>query len=385
LGNSNRYADAIKRIVKPLFDEQQKGDDLDNAAKSPISGSRGIGYFANGAVQGAKGAAGITQASAKTDQSTKNASDKAADATSEAAKNVLGAVDGIQGSYDAQDLIDKITGPISPGSGLDEALEGALSSAKSGIGSSRLMEITGLQATDNFGVKWPIKVRTDGNYSPPSGWLTSDTPPDDGWSANYFWTAVTFAGTYSGATLYEVGDRAAQALLSYSSPLFTITSTRFISTTYTPGDASADYEIEYYAEWNPPNEINTGWVPLNIGCNRASCSGPGNPSIYCLTSAPLISWPSQGVGQLTRDPNTGLFVSDNRDNELPVTVRTERSTLSLETLTGTPIEFTILRNGGFAYYQTSGGSPTGDIQVYDNNGFFLGYTDTAGLTRLKPQ
>lgn len=369
---ANRFADAVKRIIEPLIPGQQSTTPPE---KARIPGDRSIGYMVNGTVQNVSGVAGVDMAPTTTEATIQSASDAAANAVGDFAVSQFSGLDSAAGAVDAAAQLAAASAGILP--------DGTYSSVDNGIQSyidldkgSRLLMLTGLKDPATGAL---FSVRTDGFYPPPTGWDGSDTPPTGtGWDQDYYWSATNFAGTSYGSTVYEAGANQMNATLGYVTGLGPVTHVAYSTTTYDGTGSSADYTIIYTAGATE--------IPNNIGCTRLDCISEGNPSAYCTLTEPstsFVPWPSDTVSVLSLIG--GQFVRSIRDTQTSVNYVVPRSTLSAQTVTGsTPVELTVLRNGGFAYYQTAAGVATGVVQLYNQNQRFAGYTDAAGLARLLP-
>lgn len=405
MANNNRFADAIKRIVEPLIPKKE-GDDP-ATSKTPITGRRGIAYGTleteSGAVGSASRAVGTTASKTKTEGLLQpEGSDELEEAAIEEALSTIGAMGGEQGKVSADDLLNEIVNPGMPGTVEAATLAalaklGAENGAGTQSGGGRVTEITGLKdCTTDTGQTF--SVRFDGNYTPPSGLGDPDNPDptNTGWDSAYFWTGTNFAGSSQGSSMYEAGNNQMQGTVGYVSPgQYQITAVRYVGTNYLIGTSTANYNYEYYADWGT-GHINTGWVSGTINVSRSACTGEGNPSVYCTltedTRLSFVPWSNEDFNfQLSRvigaDAGAqlrGQFAPIKNDTSVPHKYRPPRSTVVACTEGGAHIEITTLSDGGFAFYETSGGTPTGTIRLFNADGSVKGFTDAAGLINYLP-
>lgn len=378
MANSNRFADAIRRIVEPLIDD--KIDQANIADRTPIVGTR---IYNHAGQVAASIASGQTPPDPLDNPIIKAGTDAASNAALEAAKASLINRDGSGG------LNGNTNGAFSG----DELLAGTKSipDAFGGILSpgDPVLEINGLKKCgDESGLE--MVVRFDKFFIPPnSEWETADTPPPiaDGWDIDYYWVASSFNGNSEGATFFQAGASAMGDLSGYVSPgLYTITDVEYLSSTYEVGDTSGDYLIRYFLEWDDPGREDV-WVNYTIIVSQGDCSSPGNPSTSCLTEAPNVSgWPVDVANpkfQLARQEN-GSFIPSVYDTQVPLEYSTPRTTVKACTEAGTPVAIVPLKNMGWAFYDNTGGVVNGTVQLYNADNTLAGFTDSAGLQNLLP-
>ncbi len=377
MANNNRFADAIRRIVEPLIPEKS-GDAL-LPGKGDIEGRRGVGYATStGAVAGATGAVGQKLTPAQ-QAIVRTGGDAAADAAANAALDALGATAASQGSYDADDILDGEDGPLDPdtdSSNSDVSKVAGSSENQSGTssGGSRLLELTGLKKCGDTSGK-EYTVRLDGNYIPPEGWETAENPPEqEYWQLGYYWVT---SGSTPGATPGEAADEY-MAFLRATNP-GTYGTAYWDTSTLTPVSGTPPAYTSFTYTWY----VSPGGTAVpGTSVTRSICPGP-SPDLCPIVNPTAKYWPFSNNPQLTMN-SSGQFVPSQYDREVDTEYSTPRSTLSMCTSSGQPMQITPLKNGGFALYKTSGGAPTGTVQLYNSDKSKAGYTDGTGLLALKP-
>jgi len=375
MANNNRFADAIRRIVEPLIPESS-GDAL-LPGKGDLEGKRGVGYAtASGAVAGATGAVGQKLTPAQ-QAIVRTGGDAASDAAASAALDALGASGGGQGSYDADDLLDGTDGPLDPStdsgnSDQDKVNGSAENQSGTSSGGSRLLEITGLKKCGDTSGK-TYTIRTDGFYIPPIGWDTADDPPEDpDWQIGYYWVMTS---GYGGANDLKGATPTATAKLLPP-----------VLDGVNPGNAPHVFKYltyvsptQYTAHYERPN-LPFG-APFTSTTSRVGCPGP-DPDLCPIVAPVETQWPTTNTSQLSMN-SEGQFVPNQYDTEVDTEYSTPRSTLSMCTSSDQPVQIAPLKNGGFALYKTSGGAPTGTVQLYNSDKSKAGYTDGTGFNDLK--
>ncbi len=386
----NTYADAIKRIVEPLL-PKRTGDDP-NADKEPIPGQRGYGLGNGKAGSGGAGAS----TPANDEKESKYFSDKAKEVAGKTAGSIsgsmfdlmsagsLGAVDGaLEAALKAASIKNEVMGVQDA----DTLLENPSLSDKG------MLQLNGLEDCD-LGDGKEISLRFDGMFSPPSTWesadgelITADTPPPDtSYTAGQVWYAnigIGFYGQSFDALMADIVDRSAINFTyecTNGGGGFILGPARqggFVFLTFTAkaiGDLALGGSI-------------IGFDPA-LHSNRyeqVSCIGAtGQKAVVCaIVEAPDAMWPSSDHYQLARN-SSGQFVSHPSDPNVATKYTTPRSSLSLCTTGGKNVDIVPTSDGGFAFYETSSGAPTGIIQLYNADGTKKGYTDTAGLAGYLP-
>lgn len=374
MANNNRFADAIRRIVEPLIPENS-GDSL-LPGKGDIEGRRGVAYStSSGAVAGATGAVGQKLTPAQ-QAIVKTGGDAASNAASQAALDALGATSGSQGSYNADDLLDGTDGPLDPGTDSDNSDQDKVNGSaenQSGTssGGSRLLELTGLKKCGDVSGK-EYTVRLDGNYIPPIGWETAETPPEsEYWQLGYYWIT---SGSTRGSTPGGAAD-AYMALLRSTNP-GTYGTAYWDPSSLTPNAGTPPAYTSFHYTWYA--SAGGSAIP-GTTVARATCGVVPE----CVAVNPVEQyWPFSNKPQLTLN-SEGQFVPSVYDREVDTEYSTPRSTLSMCTSSGQPIQIAPLKNGGFALYKTSGGAPTGTVQLYNSDKSKAGYTDGTGFNDLK--
>lgn len=386
MANSNRFADAIKRIVEPLIPDQTGDSTFDE--KSGISGTRGVGY---GGTSGSSlsGSPGSTSAPATPKTVVQSGTDAAVQAAVDAATAALfGANGATQGAYAAQDLLDLAAGPS-----IKEALAGSVDGAldtlyPNELDGSKLLQLDGLKKCGDTSGK-ELKVRTDGFYIPPVGWDTANDPPvDPSYIAGKVWTLLTGATRLYSQTFNGLVNarKAVDLSTAYA------TSGGFVtSLNPTEGD-------NILFSLNPGGHVGDPTGPLggtayvfqagnSIGAGQygqVDCGTYPGDTAECAAAAPTATqWPITGTYQLSLQSN-GQFMPNQYDSEVPIEYSTPRSTLSACTTSGTPVQLTPIKGGGFAFYETSGGNATGVVQLYNSDKTLKGYTDATGLLNYLP-
>lgn len=200
----------------------------------------------------------------------------------------------------------------------------------------------------------------------PSTWASSLTPSSDpAWDANYYFTAVNFAGSTTESTFNRAGKNVVDMMYGYYLPGLssTITQVEYVSSTIDPISGSGDYTVNYYYT-NSSTGVVSGPVLNNIGVTRHSCTSAGNPSAYCLAVAPTeTSWGmDMGVTQLAFATALspllsvipygviGRFIPSPYDINVPAEYQNGASVLDVKNLAGDPLRIGTLKDGGFYMY-----------------------------------
>lgn len=381
---SNRFADAIRRIVEPILPKDNK--DETRVDKGDVDGSRGIAYNTATGVGGSSGTPNSTQAPAIPSAFIKKATDALQEAALQSALHALGPNGSSQGVYDAKNLLNLTTKPFTPGT-LDGITQGAITGIDTASnGASRVLELTGLK---DCATNTPITVRFDGHFNPPDTWDDAESPPIDAdYHEGYYWTLFSgVTGLYSNSFSGLVALRSAlDGTTAYgvsggfviSKPPTSGQNVQFGAAGYSVGNATGPIGGTVYT-YQSGGSVGIG----EYGMELCASGDPGSGAA-CSASPPTSQyWPTTGEGKITRN-DEGKFVTSQYDSEIPSVFTEPSSTLSLCTTDDTPVQMVGLKNGGWAYYETSAGTPTGTIQLYNKDNTLAGFTDAAGLANLLP-
>lgn len=406
-----KFGDDIRRIARyqELLDLIRKNDSAVNqTAKSALDGARGIAFGSN-AANTSKGSTGTAPPSgtgnansdgkatkAGTQAGEAAATDGAADALSAATLNGttadLDSADNTarDGWYDTTSLVDAAVDAL----------------GKSPAGDSKVNSLTGLTTDD--GLRKLVVHLQDAAlaFIGPSDWEGSLTPIQDStWNANYYYTATNFAGSATESTFNRAGKAVADLTRGFyiTGLASTITNVEYVSTTI-GGGGSGDYTINYY--YTNSSGVVTGPVANNIGVTRNSCTAPGNPSAFCLTSAPTTTtWGVDlGVTQLAFATaitpllsvipysSVGRFIPSPYDINIPTEYGDGASILDVKNLAGDPLRIGALKDGGFyIYYRdvSAGNAPLGagtanTVYTVGSNKIPTGFITPNELGKLLP-
>jgi len=385
---SNRFAEAIKRIVEPLIPPKSKGESQKD--KPSIPGDRAISYqVPDGSTGVAQGTPGVSQAPGTAtgtggilSGSGSTAGDAATSAREGAAygsnqNDPTNSISGhTQGVYNADDALG--------GDGPDKSeSESSSTSGTVSYGASTGQKLLGLTGLVDCDTSDPMSIRFDGYYVPPASWETADSPAAvDTESVEYGGISFNDVGgacqlDQCGASFQIVSNgggsyRSEQLVSEYRGASF-----NELGATWTY-DASQCEDAHYISACGSRKWMyRTAWGTTVC---KAGYSFDGTSCV--LTDSTAAKWPTSGTFQLSYQ--SGSWVPSSRDTEVPANYSTPSSILRACTEGGATIEITPLKNGGFAFYELVAGVPSGVIQIYRSDNTLAGYTDTAGLAMLIP-
>lgn len=382
---ADRYAQDIRRIVG--IDETQ--NELDAAElKAQLLGTRGIGYMSASSQQ----AVGISGDSASgltptvipetTTSNTENAGvvesnttvkDSAAEIADGQSKGSMvdpknphnSTYEEGQGEYAPEDTIDQtndfptISDDVQSGVGaLDERSGGTVNAFK---------DMTDCDTSKD------IDIRMDGLFLPPTGWVDADTPglapPTEQWVQGINWfttspiiTTAHIAEDIKTSILAAIPSGYTLTSEALEEPLPGVFRWRFIF------DKPSNPQLTYFAQ-------------------KDTCVVGVDP--YCPTDDPTgwatQNWPDDSKMQLVWQD--GKFVVHDREppNDI-VPAYTDNQHSQIDFCFGIGRTGTIAptRTGGFALFETSGGSTTGIVTIFGSDRKVKAYTSGAGLDAYLP-
>ncbi len=351
---------------------------VNQVTKGAINGARGIAYGIGGSVRNVNvtstpgGTKPVGPLPRKTDGDPTDTGNK--DGTTGA---VDGAKDALDAATDSGSSSDLNSGDNTNKDGWYD-LQSLLDGAKDGLGKfppsgdEVVNTLTGLQ-TDDETRNLIIHVRDAAvSFLAPDdrdGGLETVSDPD--WDINYYYEGQSFADTLYESTFNRAGHVGAQSIIGYPITGGFVSQVVEIGGTPSPITGNGDYFIQYYVEGG----ISDGG-PYNsvVLVFRHSCTSPGNPSNYCLLSAPDMPFSSDlGATQLgwvgllsaTIAPffygTLGRFIPNPYDINVPTQYADGSSILDIKTLSGDPVRIGPLRDGGwYVYYRDGSDLPLGD-------------------------
>lgn len=366
----NRLAEDIKRIVGIDPNQNILGA---AAVKAALLARRGIGYFnpSTGGVDSISGTPNQTQLSAtKGIGDTSTGANKSGEEGLDSKDPQNGVMNPTTGQSDAADIID----------GLNSASKVTESqTTDSGLVYENNDSLNSMLAKDcNTGETLEIRFRND--FIPPdavldsndneltSEWEDANVAPEvAGYEAGKYWEL-----SGSGAPSNPQNFSAYQVGLDGLGPLNAF-----------GGDAPYTFNRLEVVNPSVTNVYYDGaTAEINLVASKLDCTGvPPEEAATCPASAPTEdAWPVSDKYVLKLDG--GQFVSSEFDSEVPANHKNPASQIDFcfgdgGSRTGT-VEAT--KNNGYMVYETSGGSPTGIVRVYDSVGQLTAAFDgTSGL------